>query len=561
MENSNFLDTLAKWLRSSPALMFLLGAVAFTLIRYFITVPADINVLRNEEVSIYLHAAEKSFLDFFMMPDSNYINFISKFCAFVCLRVLKAFDSFALVQNVVNWFAAACFSILFLTRRFSRLIPSFGLRLALCVYLYLLPIYDMYMVFSQGYYIFFGLLYCLILLSDEEPPNRAEILFVVLAGPFVVFGKPVFFVFGFAYLALFAIQGRNYMREGMRARRLPSAHFGLLVYLLVLYAFQAWFTLAHKSYMAGYATDAVGVAGGLAANAAFFLKKGLIFFGYGLVCPVAHVVRAKLATTLCIMAGTGVALLFCLNVRTALRQRSHLWLALLVLLGAGSALCVYGALKVDFLYQRFFVQDIFAMQWSQRMIFPVVLFGVFNVAFFVQGMRQEVAMGYLVYLVLLCLASCIVPAWNTWNTGYRPSFTWHQTRPLLDARYPFIPHAYGIEFYYTRGLTFVSAEAPVTVETRDTLGASGIPAGHKVMYILLKQTPGVDAFALAPSAMLVVTIEGVEQRASLVNPGENDQYLFKFASFVPSEAFARFRLEAAGLNLAGKSLSCYAIGF
>lgn len=565
METNPLIDPLARRLRENPVPAFLLGALALTLLRYVVSNPADLSVLHNEEASIYLHAAEKSFLDFFLMPDSNYINFLSKFCAFFSLRVLKAFDDFALVQNVVNWFAAACFSMLFLTRRFARLVPSVGLRLALCAYLYLLPIYDMYMVFSQGYYIFFGLLYYLLLLSDEEPPSGAEVLLVVVLSPFVVFGKPVFFVFGFAFLGLLCIQAHDWARDRASARSMsgdgPPARLWLLVYLLALYAFQAWFTFRHSSYIAEHATRTIRVPGGLLANALFYLQKGFVFLGYGLVCPFAHAAPASFARALCVAAGGLVAALFVVNVRGALRRQDRLRLVLLGLLAAGSALCVYGALAVDFLYQRFFAQDIFAFQWSQRMIFPVILFALFNAAFFLQDLRPAATRGCIAYLVLLCLASCAVPAWSTWDTGYRPSFTWAQTRPLLDARYPFIPHAYGIEFYYTRGLTFVSAETPLAPEGPDTLLASALPPGHRVMYVMLRQTPGVDAIALPPSATLDVEVRGVEHRAALVNPGMNDQYLFKFPSFVSSEALSRIVLKAPGLDLDGKTLFCHLIGF
>lgn len=51
-------------MRNNPTALIVSLSVLLTALRFFIVNPADIAVLRNEEVSIYLHAAEKVFLNF-----------------------------------------------------------------------------------------------------------------------------------------------------------------------------------------------------------------------------------------------------------------------------------------------------------------------------------------------------------------------------------------------------------------------------------------------------------------------------------------------------------------
>jgi hypothetical protein len=543
-------------LRIPPLLAALGIAAILTLLRYTIANPADLGVLLNEEASIYLHAAEKSFLEFFMMPDSNYINFVNKFCAVVTLKVLKAFDSFALVQNLVNWFVAALFTTVFLSDKFKALIPSFHIRLALCAYLYLLPIFDMHMVFSQGYYVVFTLFFYLLALSGEEKIPSREIAFICLTAPFAVFSKPVFFVFGFAFLVVFLLDLRNCKRE----RRAPDIRTGLLLYLLALYAFQAWFTLSHHAYIAEYA-HSLDRSEGLLALIFFLGKKAIIFMGYGLICPIAHMLPRAVATPFCLAAGIAVASVFAVAAVKLFRERDMQRLAALGLLLASSFLCLYGAVSVNFLYHRFFVQDIFAVQWSHRMIFPVILFALFSFVFWSQRQSCAGKNASLAFVCLLGLTGYCIPAWSSWHTGYAPSFTWEQTRPLLNERYPFIPHAHGIQFYYTRGLTFVSNEVPLTVTGRDTLSAASIPSGRKIHYFLLKQTPDANAITLSPFDTLNVTAGGVEYKAKLINPGVNAQYLFKFNEFIPSERFKELQIARREMSLVGKSFSGYIIGF
>ena len=542
-------------MRNNPTALIVSLSVLLTALRFFIVNPADIAVLRNEEVSIYLHAAEKSFFKLFMMPDSNYINLINKFCAVIALKGLKAFDEFAQVQNILNWFFAALCSSFFLTKRFDILIASWKVRLALCFYLYLLPIQDFYMVFSQGYYLVFILLFYFLALSDKQALSSREIVVICVTAPFAVFSKPVFFVFGFAFLGILFMR----ISRCIRHRRTLDAHSGLLVYLLALYAFQAWFTITHYSYMDEFAhhLDKTNLLGLL-----FFLgKKIVIFLGYGLVCPLAHILPPNAANALCFISGLAVAGTILANCVAFCRNRQWIRLVTLGLFAASSLLSLYGAISVDFLYQRYFIQDIFAVQWSQRMIFPVILLALFSCAFWVQRLRNRYEKISIALIWALCATSYCISSWNFWNTGYLPSFTWEQTRPLLEERYPFIPHAYGMEFYYMRGLQFVSTEMPLKITGRATLAAPDVAMGKKVHYFVLKQKPGSDALALSPSDALMVRVGEVEYKARLVNPGQNEQYLFKFNGFVPSEAFREFHVAAREISLPGRALSGYIIGF
>ena len=543
-------------LRDNPTFGILIVAVTLTLLRYFIANPFDLNVLLNEEASIYLHAAEKSFFELFMMPDSNYINFINKFCAIVVIRFFRAIDNFALIQNVFNWFVAALFSTVFLSKRFESIIPSFRIRLILIVYLFLLPIFDMHMVFSQGYYVVFALFFYLLLLGGSGHISAPETFFIVATAPFAVFSKPVFFVFGFAFLAIF-------LREAymcVKGSRTPGTRLKLLVYLLILYAFQAWFTLSNHNYIAEYA-NTLDRSGGLLSLLLFLVKKSVIFLGYGLVCPLAHMCPRTIANVLCFTAGIAVIGAFVTNFIVTIRNRDIPRLSVLVLLSVSVMLFFYGAISVNFLYHRFFIQDIFGVQWSHRMVFPVILFALFNMIFFFQRLSRHCLKICFLFLCLLCVTSYVIPTWNSWRTGYAPSFTWTQTRPLLDEAYPFIPHAYGMQFYYMRGMTFVSGEIPLESVGRDKLVARGVPSGRKVKYFMLKQTPDVDAAALPECATLNVFANGVEYKATLVNPGMNSQFLFKFASFIPSEVFKEFKLFAPEVPLAGKTFSGHIVGF
>lgn len=556
MHSNSYFSMLSQAMQVRPYTVFLAVACILTLLRYFISNTVDLNVLYNEEVSIYLHAAEKSFLDLFMIPDGNYINFISKFCAFISLKVFKAIDSFPIVQNLVNWFVAAYFSAMFLSKRFEILIPCLGTRLLLCICLYLIPIYDMHMVFSQGYYLFYGLLYYLILLSGRDDVTVNEVLFVVLTSPFVIFSKPVFFVFGFAFLGLFLLS----LHACMKGCDVDAVKRNLLVYILALYAFQAWFTLVHVNYISAHAAK-VGVGtGGSVGTMLFFLKKGLVFLGYGLVYPFAHIVSPRIANVSCYLAGCIVVIFTFINIFLFINKKAYLHITVIFLLSLSVILCMYGALSVNFLYDRFFMQDIFSLQWGHRMIFPVIVFSIFNTVFFIQESSFASSKCFLMFLLLICVMSYVVPAWSTWNTGFKPSFSWEQTRPLLNEKHSFIPHAYGIHFYYIRGLYFVSDEIPMEMVGKDTLAATGIPAGRKIKYVMLKQVPDVGAMALEKSSALHVAVDGVDYTAELVNPGANDQYLFKFSNFVPSEALDRVVLSAPELSLAGKAFSFYAVG-
>lgn len=557
-------------LRKNPLLVMGAVAAVLTLLRYSIATSFDLDLLLNEEASIYLHAAEKSFLELFLMPDSNYINFINKFCAFVTLRVFKLIDSFALAQNVVNWFAGALFSTFFLSQRFAVLVPSFRVRLLLITYCFLLPILDMHMVFGQGYYVFFALCWYALLLYDTAPITRQEKWCLLLTAPFAVFSKPVYFVFGFAFLAVF-LRGIHRRRSGTASQGTRSK---LCAYLLALYAFQAWFTLSQR-YMEAYAF-APDTGAGLWPLLLFLAQKGVIILGYGLVCPLAHCLPGTFATPLCFAAGLAVLACLAVNLATAARKRDIPRLGLLLLLAASSALAFYGALFVDFLYQRFFLQDIFAVQWSHRMVFPVILLALFNFVFFCQRYGARGERSCVLAVCGLGLLAFAIPSWNSWRTGYAPSFTWTETRPLLDETYAFIPYAHGMQFYYLRGLTFVSPELPVERTGGDGFVVRDLPPDRKIKYFMLRQTPGTDAMALPPGTTLRVRGDGVDFQGELVNPGMRSWYLFRFAAFVPSEAFARCALVAPpGLSLSlslsppyrfsdrisGGVLKAYLVGF
>ncbi|MCH5146297.1 hypothetical protein JMF94_14535 [Desulfovibrio sp. UIB00] len=539
--------------RYNSAFLLIALSVMLTLLRFFIVNLVDISVLRNEEVSIYLHAAEKSCVEFFMMPDSNYINLINKFCAVLTLKVLKAFDNYAQVQNILNWFFAALCSSLFLTKQFEILIRSWKIRLALCFYVYLLPVLDFYMVFSQGYYLVFVLLFYLLVLSDIRRLTSGEIVFICLSAPFAVFSKPVFFVFGFAFLGLFFL----HLYRCVCCHRPLKVHLWILTYILALYVFQVWFTTNHSSYMREFAHhfDKSNIIGLL-----FFLAgKVVIFLGYGLICPLAHVLPRNIANMSCFFAGLIVAGTIVLNCIILIKNRLWVLLTVLMLLITSCLITLYGAISVNFLYERFFVQDIFAFQWSQRIIFPVILLALFSCIFSVQRLHECSEKIIIAVLWLLCALSYGISSWSCWSTGYMPSFTWKQTRPLLEERYPFIPHAYGIEFYYMRGLQFVSKDVAFKSVGNNSLAVLDALPEKKILYVMLKQIPDSNAFSLTSSDALIVNVDGVEYKARLINPGLNAEYLFKFDEFVPSDAFKQIHITRP-LALTGRSVSGYFIG-
>ena len=531
-------------------------AIALTFLRYIIAHPGDLDLLLNEEASIYLHAAEKNFFELFMIPDSNYINFINKFCAALSLKVFKAFDNFALVQNLTNWFVAALFSTIFLLKKFEVLIVSFRIRLALCIYLYLLPIFDMHMVFGQGYYVIFALFFYILTLYKQTNLSTWEIVLICTTAPFAVFSKPVFFIFGFAFLGVF-LQG---LRECILERRIPCPRLWLLFYLLVLYIFQAWFIFAHHEYMAEY-TNSLDRSMGFLSLLLFLGKKVFIFLGYGLICPLAHIIPRQLATPLCFTAGLIAAGLFVRNIQFFVKERDTLRLTTLLLLSGSVILSLYGAVSVNFLYHRFFVQDIFAVQWSHRLIFPIILIALFSLVFYLQRLADFGKNICLIFICLLCVIGYNITAWGSLQTGYAPSFTWKQTRPLLDNRYSFIPHAHGMQFYYIRGMNYVSEEISLTIADKDTLVAPKMPKGRKVRYLMLKQTPNQGAIALAASDTLNVIVNDIEYKARLVNPGINSQYLFVFNNSIPSENLTTFQIAAQEVALTGKSFVMHIIGF
>lgn len=530
----------------NPVLACVAVAAALTLLRYSIANIFDLNVLLNEEASIYLHAAEKSPLELFLMPDSNYINFINKFCAFFTLRVLKIIDGFAVAQNLVNWFAGALFSTFFLARRCGALIPSFRARLLLITYCYLLPILDAHMVFGQGYYVFFALCWYGLLLYGKGPVSGGEKLCLILTSPFAVFSKPVYFVFAFAFLAL--LPRELFSRQKGAPDR--DARLCLCAWLLAMYAFQACYTLA-QPWMASYAF-ALDTGQGLWQSAFFFTKKCLIILGYGLFCPLAHCLARPAANALCLAGGLAVLAMLAINLTAAARARDVPRGALLLLLAGSTALAFYGVLSVDFLYQRFFQRDIFAAHSGQRLVFPMVLLALFNLAFFCRRFFAIGERACVLALGALCVLAFSIPRWNSWSTGYAPSFTWSETRPLLDEPHVFIPYAYGMRFYYLRGLRYVSPELPVESLGNGIFVVHELPAGRMIRYLMLRQKPGANAIALASGTILRARADGTEYRGELVNPGMREWFLFKFPVFVPAKAFAR--CELGGPNIfAGNS--------
>lgn len=539
---------------------FLIAACLLVMLRFSLTTPHDLDLLVWEETSIYLHAAEKSFAELFLMPDTNYINFLSKFAAFISLKFFKAFASFPLVNNFVTWFLAACFCLVFLSKRFEVLVPSVQVRLALCAYLYLLPVYDMSVSFNQSYYLFFTLLYYLLVLNGQERLRRNQALFIILTAPFSVFSKPVFFIFSFAYLFILGCTILPYRRN----KESSGVRIGILVYLLALYAFQALFMSVHYANLARFAR-AVTVSEGIVPTFFLFCQKAVIFVGYGFICPFAHLVNRFGTDIPCYIAGIFVVGCFVTNIALCLKRGMISRIVVLGLLSGSFVLFFYGALTVDFLYDRFFLQNIYDAFWGHRMIFPVILFSLFNVIFCIQAIVPLHSKSIICFfLILSSVLSYSLPTWNSWNVGFKASFTWSQTSQLINERYPFIPHAYGLPaqgvlFYYTRGIGYLSDEMPFEIKGTNILSIQNPPRGKKILYILLQQVSG-NTLSLGKNASISVDIEGVKYTGRLINPGLNSQYLFMFSSFIPSESLLRFTLSDDESEFQEKSFNGRIVG-
>ena len=89
-----------------------------------------------EETSIYLNAYHLPFGTFLAFPDAGYINFLPKLAAFLTVRTFGMIDIYPLAFKFVSFFLSALALLVFLSKRFSDLIPSVTIRLLLCLLLF-----------------------------------------------------------------------------------------------------------------------------------------------------------------------------------------------------------------------------------------------------------------------------------------------------------------------------------------------------------------------------------------------------------------------------------------
>lgn len=536
--------------------------VAFLLVmlRYVLANPVDLDLVAWEEACVYLHAAEKSFLDFFLLPDTNYCNFVAKFSAFVSLKIFKAIDAFPLFNTLLNWTIAAFCCVFFLHDRFKIIIPSFYLRLALCSYLYLLPVYDLSVSFNQSYYTVFPLMYIFIVLMEHTEINWINSVCILLIIPFAILGKPSYFFFSIAFVYLMFRE----FTQCVKYKKRSYARIYILFFIFLLYVFQLFFMIAHHASL-GRFTNAVGFASGLPQLLEFYGVKVAEILGYSFICPLAHIVTPQDAKNICFATGLFVALCIIYNFFMCIIKRRYKVLAIILLLVGCVGIGFYGMITVDFLYDRFFIQNVYDAPWGQRMVLPISLLTTVNVVIALQSSavwRCKILLGCL---YMLCALSLCVPVWNSWNAGFQASFRWSQCSSLMFDRFPFIPHAYGFGkkqgfFCYLRDLDFFSDEESITVDSGGCLNFSMLPSNKKIMYILLTQAQGTDMFYLGPNVVLKLSLDGVDYTAILVNPGVNSQYLFKFPEFVPSDKIQGVHIAGAGRTIAGRSLSGLLVG-
>ena len=525
-----------------------------------------------EETSIYLHAVNLPFGSFLFYPDCGYINFLPKLAAFLTLRVFGLVSIYPLAFTFFCFLLSALSLQVFLSHRFSVLIPSAPARFMVCLLLFFFPDHDYFHSYNASYYVVFILAYYVICMSDSQKLQRNDCLFIFLTAPAAAWAKPILFPFG---LAIFYIGIKYCLNILLKKHPLDKLKLVSFLWILALFAIQLFFTLLFYPNLGVSDSAHLAQFGNAWAHAFFILKQFIIFLGYGVGMPLNVAHSAKFGFFLYSGLGFCIIGITVLNVRFCLQKSIAICLLLHATLLICCFLSVYGLLQSQWLYICTFTDSLFQRPWDHRQLFSFIVFSNVQLLFFLGRSVLLEKTNFLVvcYSSLIIASLCIIHP-MVQMPSFTYSLTWSEAKKLLKDPFGAIPipqltsemvpphetpllrpHPSKYDsniagLFYSPFCNWGSGvvNAHMSIDGTPEQGLFGYQHSfphpdRKVKYLLVFPKNNEHVF-LPKGTELLIKYEGLNLKATLVNPGTRGYYLFSFDRLVNAKATTEFILKA-----------------
>lgn len=559
---------------AKPAVAYaFLFALGLACIKMAFFLPGEAMTALWEETSIYLNAYQMPLGKFLFYPDAGYINLLPKLTAFFILRILGITTIYPFIFKFLSLFLSAFSLMIFISERFSCVLPLVKLRLALCIFIFLFPENDFFAAYNSSHFIIFFLIYYLIIFVDEIQLSNSLFWFIILTAPIAILAKPIFFMFGFLFFLLFI---------KVAWHRLSGHHAGYremcaLSWIIFLYSLQFYFTMYYYPELGTSAfSEFFKNKGGFEAIFSL-LRRFIICIGYGVAAPINVQHSAQLGPYLFFTAGVAIVCLSFVNSYSYFIKKK--W-SLLILNGALLACCIfsiYGIFKSIWLYTTTFTDLLYTRPWDHRHLFSFIIFSNLQILSFAARIPWErttffVSIAYL-SLTILSLFS-LNPSY--FGAFYQYALHWNESKKLLKEEYVFIPipqmipewlssYEFAMEFeqhnkydprlrgmMYSPTCTWASGisearlsekEGTIPVDSMFMFKHSFSIKDRKVKYILMFPKDKDHVF-LPEESFLMVISNGHKVKASLINPGSRHFFMFVFDRLVPSQDTTEFTITA-----------------
>ena len=541
-----------------------------------------------EETSIYLNAYHLPFGTFLAFPDAGYINFLPKLAAFLTVRTFGMIDIYPLAFKFVSFFLSALALLVFLSKRFSDLIPSVTIRLLLCLLLFFFPDHDLYASYNSAYYIVFLLSYYVLALSGTDKLEGKEFVFILLTAPAAVWSKPVFFFFG----PVFLFVGALCCRRAIKTAGTDWFKIAGCAWLLILYACQLLFTLLYYPDLGPSGFAELAGHGNAWQQALVLAGRFILFCGYGLGMPLNVLLSSQFGFFLYGFLGLCLVGIFVANMRHYAQCGQVDIVLLSVALIGCCVLSIYGILQSQWLYTCTFTDALFNRPWDHRHLFPFIVFSNIQfISFAVRRGRFRIPNFSAIFLIVLTVASLSMAFPMGQGALYAYSLTWPEARTLLMEPDTVIPipqmmpewlpsHEVALTkpepgkydsrlqgMFCSPRCNWLSGVLAARTVEKNSLApqtcdfhVSAVQPDRKIKYLLLFPQNSEQVF-LPKETLLTIQQEETHTSAKLVNPGARSYYLFVFNRVVRAKDISGFRIIAPDGNPPQTEFSVCLIGY